>query len=396
MKQKENPLQLRMRELRQQLVMPTLEHAAKYIASFPPDSDDEDKGVSKDSKKPRGRDAGTAQGVRAAANRRRQEVAAAAASTRPRGFGGRFLRKDKGLDDMSLNSHVLHSAEKKAWLESGRPTRTRRPVTRYGSPVPSISSVFTSRSATASRSGRVSTRETESAVSASPAPVPDTGSRMRLTIRIPTLAALQRRKQTPSAGSKPNASTSALVSQTPSESLGDTSVGTSAFSRSGSYAYADNVYPVDSCFTPVHGECGSITSLPSQLPKMKQEDQSDAMSIDGLSNGAQFDDQKKQDKYGFSYYIGGSVATSSQCNDDDRSSLYGSRDSQWDDPSCDSFGIPSIARPGLQSITVPVTSPENYQVDSSSFRNGARQWTDSEQQRLDELLEEFPDGTRNR
>ncbi|KAH8112320.1 hypothetical protein DFH11DRAFT_520194 [Phellopilus nigrolimitatus] len=242
----QSALRIHVREKRSEIVDPALASAAQFLATLPPDLDDEctKAARAREAKEVRAREAREARQTRArekearakprrgrVANRKKGEVTAAAVVDPRRGSGGRF----RGLNDVandaleqiaqsqvastsgsastsaaptpgpssrprqrqqrfpSASPSIIGLDDDQPVLETGgRSQRVRRPSTRYGSPTPSVVSAISARSAasagaTGQGKGKAraspATRWNSSASSASPAP--EGVPPMRLTIRIP-------------------------------------------------------------------------------------------------------------------------------------------------------------------------------------------------------------------
>ncbi|KAI5121916.1 hypothetical protein M0805_000245 [Coniferiporia weirii] len=431
------------RELRTKMVDPALVQAEAFLATLPPDSDDECMKAGR-TKGPKGAKGARAKDARVkdtsvnskrskSMNRRKSDAAAAAASVRPRGHGGRFRKLDQVAKDTATQQHVAGASASTSTSTSTAPTpgpsafgmdddllplggarsrRVRRPSTRFGSPSLSVASAVSS--VPGARVGRGKSRLRDSpaslwrsSASASASPAPEGMPPVRLTIRIPPRPTLTYSAPAVTGGNV-HGNISAATSLGTSVSA-DTSTSISAGSGS---VTATGQQRSNSPATTIRS--ASVVRLVSV--KLEEED-GGAMDVDQSINGdvehARAEDHPIESKV-FAHEAKSEPRSHASSDEEDPSSdsdssfvseLLPPRAANAGTPIATAFTThedwlprPKGARTGnSESIGV---DPNGDAGSSQRGRNKSttfnQTWSDEEQKLLDMLLERFPDGTKNR
>lgn len=419
------------------MVDPALAQAKAFLATLPPDSDDEcvKVGRTKGAKGARAKDARvkdtSANSKRSKSmNRKKSDAAAAAASVRPRGHGGRFKKLDQVAKDTTTQQpHAAGASVSTSTSTSTVPTpgssafglddelllggvrsrRVRRPSTRFGSPSPSVASAVSSAAGTRARRGKSRLRDSpaslwRSSASASASPVPEAVPPVRLTIRIPPRPTL-----TYSAPLITGAHAHGNISA--ATSLG-TSVGadmsTSTSAGSGSIT-ATGGQRSNSPATTIRST--SVVRLVSV--KLEDED-GGAMDVDqSISGNVEHEDHPVESKL-FAHEAKSEPRSHASSDGEDQSS-------DSDSSFVSELLPPRAADAGSSTATAFTTHGDwlprpkggrtgngggigvDSNGDAGSSQRGRNKsttfnqtWSDEEQKLLDMLLERFPDGTKNR
>ncbi|THH03240.1 hypothetical protein EW145_g6413 [Phellinidium pouzarii] len=453
------------REMRRKLVDPALAHAAEFLATFPPDSDDEcarpvrAKGAArgardarvKSARKARVKDMRSNSKRSKATNRKKSDAAAASASVRPRGHGGRFRKLDQIVKDTSAqhaqaagtsasavsaftpttltpgpltlthqrrfpsdSPSTVGLDEDPLLLEGGRGQRMRRPSTRLGSPTPSVMSAVSSATGSGRGKGKARASPTfpashwrsSTSVSTSASPAPEGAPRVRLTIRIPPRATL-----TYSAPEGTGARGYADGHASATTSLGtsvSTSTGMSISTGSGSATATGERRSYSPATTMRSASVVRFVSV-------KQEDEGDEKFMDVDQNIER--DPGALDNCADMGHVLHEAKPEHHAHPGLEEGAYSDSD--------DSFICEVVPPPSAVTGSSTVTAPGAYRNELSGsnkamIRNGSTRvntgadlsspsrhgkdksttfnqtWSDEEQRLLDILLEQFPDGTKNR
>lgn len=328
----ESEMMARVRAARSKILDPVLERNIEFLASLPPDIDEES---TKGTEKPKGRtNNGKHKSHAHGANRRKKHVGSNT-TIRPRGPGGVFVKRSTLVEGKSTPEFATPTTPASATSElarcmssvssigggEGRPKRQRRPSVRVLEGIPSLGSRRSSR--------RQSSALSTPAGSASPAPEVAQQSQVRLIIRLPPRSALARDNTRDSTTSC--ASTSSSVSASLNTPSGST-----------------DVTPVTQSFRQLAEQDDDM-----DVDEVKEEEV-DHYDWNGLDN----------------------VSTS----DEDVSA--------GEDEKTEPEPLSSTSK----SVNLAVNG-KNGKVRSKTFN---QTWSVSEQHLLDRLLEQFPDGTKNR
>lgn len=312
----------RVRAARSKMLDPVLERNVEFLASLPPDIDEES---SKGTEKSKGRTNNGKHKSHAHGGNRRKKHVGSNTTIRPRGPGGVFVKRSTLVDGKSTPEFATlarcMSSVSSIGGGEGRPKRQRRPSVRVLEGAPPLGSRRTSR--------RLSSALSTPAGSASPAPETAQQSQVRLIIRLPPRSAFARDNTRDS--TTPYASTSSSVSASLNTPSGSTVV------------------------TPV-------TQTFRQLAE-----QGDDMDVDEVK-------EEEVDHYDW--------------NGLDNVSTSDEEISEGEDEKVEPKPLSSTSK----SVNLAVNG-KNGKVRSKTFN---QTWSVSEQHLLDQLLEQFPDGTKNR
>lgn len=402
---------LQIRELRASLVDPVLAQAAEFIASLTAKGEEDE---SKDTggavpRPPRNKNPKPSTSRSKAAHRKKGDTVSAA-TFRPRGHGGRFKKLDhpdgEGATQsahtrkashepfaISPSASTLPSASSLTHFEDEllpeRSQRSRRPSTRYLSPTPSIASTASTRR----RSSRHVSTSSRDHTSNSVSPIVETLP--RLTIRIPARTTTRHPEHIP----HPTSISSSFSANT-SSTISTASGSATASGERNSYSPATTVR--------------SMSSLHTTNVKQEEVEVSHMMDVDdiGVFGNVEQDGDAMQNnelmedvKPAFDLHLtipeNGQFHEESEVEtDSDNSSVHEAL--RPHEPNVIPLGSTSMSsRTGTENENGFTNgfvqhSPPSASGSPSKSLTFNQSWSDEEQRLLDILLQEIPDGTKNR
>ena len=388
------------REARMRIVDPVLKQSAEFLASLPPDSDDESK--PKPTNRVRTKSKNGKHFGHALSSRRRKHEAIAGI-VRPRGPGGVFVKRSIMVDDSTTPgssktkelrlSSVSSVTELDGEHGEGRHKRQRRPSVRLLDSLQD--STYSSLSTGTGRGkGKPKVKRRGTSLSTTASPAPSETPRVRLTIRIPPLASIN----SSGVGAKgtqinepclhsgiwcsfPTLSLAAQINgttaETESASVDHALTGRSRISLSTSPEVYDDA---DVDMNDLRKSCDDDIRSPTNGYSVKEEDKEDGRAYSSVTPHSIKREQSESADW--------------QAYESEESLPAGCQPYECGESLSDTgANVASTSTHTDKNTTYNGDGLSTSKAKSETFK---QQWSVSEQHLLDRLLEQFPDGTRNR